>query len=79
MEVDFEKLKFMPYRSFMGRIDDFLGVDMFWSEKILLFIMYLERLALITMFQVPWPYYYLQYSRYLFVFLLDFLSKALSL
>lgn len=56
----------------MGWADDALGVDMFWYEKLLIFIMYLERLALLTMYTIPWPYFFLENSRYLFVFLLDF-------
>jgi hypothetical protein len=72
METDFSKLKFMPYRSYMGWADDVLGVDMFWYEKILIFVMYLQRLALLTMFNIPWPFFFLENSRYLFSFLLDF-------
>lgn len=67
-----KKRHFTPHVSFFGGVDDWLGISMFWSDKFIAMLLYLQRYAIILMWNVKWPQLYLRYSTFYYGFLLDF-------
>ncbi|CUE64865.1 transmembrane protein, putative [Bodo saltans] len=63
---------FTPHVSFFGGSDDWLGISMFWTDKFIATILYLQRYAIILMWNVSWPQLYSRYSTFYYGFLLDF-------
>ena len=64
--------EFMPFRSHHGFMDEALGISMFWSEKFMIIIMYLQRLACLLLWDLDWPVYFYRRMDWLFAVLLDF-------
>lgn len=61
----------MTYLSYHGKMDYSLGISMFWADKFMIVLFYLERLALMTMWDLGWPSYFYQHTQWAFAFLLD--------
>jgi hypothetical protein len=62
---------FIPFRTHLGAADVLLGINVFWSEKLLLFLLYLERAALLLLWNLGWPSLFYTHTTYVYGFLLD--------
>ena len=59
-----------------GPLDRLLGVDKFWTEKVLLFVLWLQDFALIWMFpSMMWPWHFWGKSHIVMWSLLDFHTR----
>jgi hypothetical protein len=66
-----QRRKFMPHRSHYGWADSALGISMFWAEKVVLFLMYCQRLALLLLWDLKWPTLFYRRMTFMFGFLID--------
>ena len=62
----------MTYLSFHGKLDYNLGISMFWADKLIILLFYLERVALLMLWDLNWPTFFYQNTPWAFAFLLDF-------
>lgn len=62
----------MTYLSYHGWLDYQLGISMFWADKFILLILYLQRIALVMLWDLDWPNYFSNNFYYIFIAMLDF-------
>ena len=65
-------LHFTPHLSYHGKLDEWLGINLFWSEKAMILLLYLQRLSLLLLWNLKWPYLFYRRMDFAFGFLLDF-------
>lgn len=70
--VSAEGRRFMPYLSHIGWLDSSLGISMFWSDKIIVVLLYLQRLALLLLWKLDWPVFFYRRMNFMYGLLLDF-------
>jgi hypothetical protein len=61
----------VAHRSHHGPVDSVFGISMFWSEKFSILVMYLQRLALLLLWNLQWPTLFYKRMDFVFGFLLD--------
>ena len=69
---DNTNFKFKPYLSFHGKADVTLGIDHFWLDKCVAFILYGQRLALLLLWGLNWPDVMMSNLTFVYGILLDF-------
>eukprot|EP00756_Hemistasia_phaeocysticola_P023846 Hpha_TRINITY_DN15916_c0_g1::TRINITY_DN15916_c0_g1_i1::g.72686::m.72686 len=58
-----------------GPVDRLLGIDRFWTEKWLLFCLWVQDFALLWMWPMRWPWHFWGRSHFLLFSLLDFRTR----
>jgi hypothetical protein len=66
--------RFVPHHGYYGWWDTILGIDFFWADKFIAFILYMQRFAILLTWNVGWPTQYSSRLVFMYAFLLDFSS-----